>query len=226
MPRPLRQAPGGLAYHVLNRGAGRMRIFEKAGDYEAFERVLGEARARYAMRVCAYVLMPNHWHFVLWPRGDGDLSRFMAWLTMTHAQRWHAHRASVGTGHIYQGRFKSFPIETDPHFLTVCRYVERNPLRAGLVQAAEDWRWSSLHACADRGRRAPTLLDEWPVTKPHDWVANVNLPQNAEEEEALRLCIQRGRPFGSDAWVERAVARLGLRRRRGQEPQSRAPDPF
>ena len=117
----------------MNRSAGRVCIFDDAGDYAAFERVLAEAVARFAMRLCAYVLMPNHFHLVLWPRGDDELSKFMQWLTMTHTQRWHAHRHSAGRGHLYQGRFKCFAIELDEHYLAVCRYAERNALRATLV---------------------------------------------------------------------------------------------
>ena len=90
MARRPRTVLGGLAYHVMNRVAGQQDLFEDAGDYEAFEQVLTEARGREGMRVCAYALMPNHFHLVLWPRADGELSRFMQWLTMTHTQRWHA----------------------------------------------------------------------------------------------------------------------------------------
>ena len=143
MGRALRTAAGGLAYHVLNRANARMRIFDDAKDYEAFERILTEAVRRVKMRLLAYCVMPNHWHLVLWPRGDGDLSTFMGWLTLTHTQRWHAHRHSVGSGHVYQGRFKPFLVESDDHLWTMCRYVERNALRAGLCERAEQWRWSS-----------------------------------------------------------------------------------
>jgi len=130
MPRRPRIATGGFVYHVLNRGVGRMQIFEDDDDFAAFERVLAEAiHRRPAARLLGYCVMPNHWHLVLWPRGDDDLSEFMRWLTVTHTQRWHAHRRSAGTGPIYQGRFKSFPIERDEHFLTAMRYVERNALR-------------------------------------------------------------------------------------------------
>jgi putative transposase len=109
MARKPRNAPGGLAYHVMNRTWGKIDLFEDAGDYEAFERVLAEAVERETtMRVCAYCLMPNHFHLVLWPSADGQLSRFMQWLSMTHTQRWHAHRHSAGRGHLYQSRFKSF----------------------------------------------------------------------------------------------------------------------
>ena len=132
--RPRRTTPGDLVYHILNRGNGRMRLFEQAGDYAAFERVLAEGCHQTPMRVVAYCLMPNHWHLVLWPRRDGAVSGFMSWVTLTHTKRWHGYRHTTGTGHVYQGRFKSFLIQQDAHFLTVCRYVERNTVRAQLAQ--------------------------------------------------------------------------------------------
>ncbi len=145
MGRPHRAAVGGYAYHVLNRANARLTIFNGARDYESFERLLAEAVERTGTRLLAYCLMPNHWHLVVWPKEDGELSRFVGWLTLTHTQRWHAHRHSAGAGHLYQGRFKSFPIQTDDHFYTVARYVERNALRAKLVRRAEAWRWGSLY---------------------------------------------------------------------------------
>ena len=129
MGRPRRAADGGLIYHVLNRANARMTIFDKPTDYEAFERILEQAVERTATRLLAYCIMPNHWHLVVWPQKDGELSRFVGWLTLTHTQRWHAHRHSTGSGHVYQGRFKSFAVQDDDHLLTVCRYVERNALR-------------------------------------------------------------------------------------------------
>ena len=147
-----------MVYHVLNRANARVRIVEKDEDYEAFERVLQEAVERTQTRLLAYCVMPNHWHLVVWPHDDGELSRFMGWLTLTHTQRWHAHRRNAGSGHGYQGRFKSFPLQDDEHFYTVCRYVERNALRAKLVKRAEDWRWGSL-TVGSRGRRRSC----WPL---------------------------------------------------------------
>jgi putative transposase len=143
MGRPHRAAEGGFVYHVLNRANARLSIFDDDGDYEAFERVLLQAVERTETRLLAYCLMPNHWHLVVWPWEDGELSRFVGWLTLTHTQRWHAHRHSAGCGHVYQGRFKSFPIQQDEHLYSVGRYVERNALRANLVRA-EQWRWGSL----------------------------------------------------------------------------------
>ena len=219
MGRPVRAAAGGIIYHVLNRANGRLPLFEKPADYEAFENVLSEAHERIAMRTLAYCVMPNHWHLVLWRRRDEDLSRFMAWVTLTHTQRWHAYRQSAGNGHVYQGRFKSFPVQADEHFLTVCRYVERNALRAKLVDRAEGWRWSSLGR-REQGRALATAwLTDWPVARPRRWVQWVNEPQTEAELDALRCAVQRGRPFGDDEWVRRTAGRLGLEgtmRRRGR----------
>jgi putative transposase len=211
MPRRLRVNSGGYAYHVLNRAVARDRIFQKDSDFLAFERVLEEVHERLPMRVLGYCLMPNHWHLVLWPQHDGTLSEFMRLLTVTHTQRWHAHHHSAGTGPLYQGRFKSFPIERDEHLLSVLRYVERNPLRANKVERAEAWRWSSLNRHA-RSDAPPWLLAtaDWPVRRRGDWVAWVNRPQNAREVEALRLCVKRGRPYGSDPWIARTAKALSL----------------
>src|SRR5689334_2176906 len=107
MPRRLRVSTGGLVYHVLNRVVGRGRLFKDEADYLAMERVIAQTHKRLpTMRLVSYCLMPNHWHLVLWPRADGDLSEFMRLLTVTHTQRWRAHHRSAGSGPLYQGRFK------------------------------------------------------------------------------------------------------------------------
>ena len=199
-----------MVFHVLNRANARSTIFEKPEDYAAFERVLLEAIDRVDMRVLAYCLMPNHWHLVLWPRRDGDLSKFMGWLTLTHTQRWHAHHRTTGTGHLYQGRFKSFPVQNDEHFLTVCRYVERNSLRANLVKRAEDWLWGSLWHRRQRDEFAQRVLTAWPVPCPRQWLQHVNQPQTDAEVSALRRSVNRGAPFGDADWTKRIVKRLGL----------------
>ena len=136
MPRTNRILPGGMLFHVLNRGVGRQQLFRKAADYLAFEQLLEETVEKSPMRICSYCLMPNHWHFVLWPEHDGDLATFMQRLTVTHVTRWQKHRKCVGEGHVDQGRFKSFPVESDDCLYQVARYVERNALRANLVDHA------------------------------------------------------------------------------------------
>lgn len=214
MGRVPRVDVGGYVYHALNRGNGRMTIFASDADYAAFERVLEEGLEQVPdMGIVAYCLMPNHWHLVLRPRRDGDLSLFVGWVTLTHAQRWHAHRRTVGGGHVYQGPFKSFLVDTDRYLVAVCRYVERNPLRAGLTKRAEDWRWSSAWRLANGNARERSLLGAWPSDsgrRPSNWIQRINEPQTAREVDAIRVAAQRGRPFGSPSWQARVIDQFSL----------------
>ena len=188
-----------------------MEIFEQPEDYAAFERVMCDGAEHVDIRLLAYCLMPNHWHLVLRPRADGDLGRYMQRLTVTHVRRWHEHRQSVGFGHLYQSTYKSFPVQRNEHFLTVCRYVERNALRSGLVERAESWRWCSMwrrdHPAV--AESAPALCD-WPVQRPNSWRRLVDRPQREKEVGAIRLCIKRGRPHGSETWRKRTATRFEL----------------
>lgn len=210
MPRSSRCAPGGYVYHVLNRAVARMTLFEKEGDYEAFERVLREAHAQCPIRLLGFCVMPNHWHFVVWPEDDEQVTSFFRWLAHTHSMRWHAHYHTSGSGHLYQGRFKSFPVETDDYLYGVLRYVERNALRASLVESSSRWRWGSMwHRMSDvsplRG-----LLADWPVPFPDDWARWVDAPQTEAELKAIRRSVVRGAPYGSERWMTQTATRLGL----------------
>jgi REP element-mobilizing transposase RayT len=95
MPRRLRVSSGGYAYHVLNRAVGRLRIFAKERDFEAFEEVIGQAKTRLPMRLLGWAVLSNHWHFGLWPRGDGDLSEFMRWLQHVQTPQTEAEVAAL-----------------------------------------------------------------------------------------------------------------------------------
>jgi len=210
MGRPRRADEAGGIYHALNRGNARATVFDKPEDYEAFERILAEGLERYPCRLLAYQLMPNHWHLVLQPTEDGGLSNFLRWVALTHTMRLHAHRGTGGQGHVYQGRFKSFPIQDDDHFLVVCRYVERNALRADLVRRAEDWRWGSLNRWLHKPEREPHLLSPWPLARPPRWVERVNQPLTGAELSAVRTSVNRGTPFGDDTWVQHIARQLNL----------------
>ena len=212
MARRLRISRGGVAYHVINRAVGRSMLFEHELDLAAFEKALAQACEQYpSIRLLSYVVMHNHWHLVLWPAAVGVLSPFMQWLSVTHMRRWHAHHHSVGTGPIYQGRFKSFPIQEDHHLIRVCRYVERNPVRAGLVDRAQNWQHGSL---SQRLLSAPPswLLppEDWPVRLPPDWPDRVNRVETAAELAALHRSVNRGQPYGDADWQGRTARRLGL----------------
>ncbi|MEO8259217.1 MAG: transposase [Acidobacteriota bacterium] len=226
MPRRLRVPSAGIVYHALNRSVKQLVLFSSDWDYGSFEQLLFEAKQQAAVRLLSYCLMRNHWHLILCPERDGDLSRFLHWLTLTHARRWNDRQGTSGTGAVYQGRFKAIPIQSNGHFLTACRYVERNPLRANLVSDATDWRWSSLWR--RRKGRERGLLDTWPVTCPVDWEDYVNTPQSDAELAALREAIRRGRPLGDAAWQQQTAQRLQLTsslRPRGR-PRKNIPDPF
>ncbi len=204
MPRNPRSSQGGYCYHVLNRGNRRRTIFYKEGDYAAFLNLLREAGERVPVRLLGYSLMPNHFHLALWPREDGDLSAYMGWLLTAHVRRYHQHYHS--SGHIYQGCFRSFPIQDDDHLLTVLRYIERNALRTGLVTRAQDWLWCS----AAPARPGLPVLDPGPVVRPAGWLDHVNAPQTEAELDVIRESIRRRRPYGDLAWMERTAKALGL----------------
>ena len=208
MPRIARASVGGVCSHVINRGNGRRQVFFEDGDYEAFLKAIAHACALVPMPVLAYCLMPNHFHFVLQPAADGDLSRWMHWLQNAHVRRYHKFHGT--SGHIWQGRFKSFPIEQDEHLLSVLRYAERNPLRARLVRKAENWRWSSAALWARTAADRPSWLRVGPAPRPQPWLDFVNAALTLSELESIRNCIARGAPYGSAAWVQATAKSHGL----------------
>jgi putative transposase len=220
MPRIPRVDIGDKIYHVINRANARLPIFFQEEDYRLFEAILKEVKDKHDMRILAYCLMPNHFHLVLYPRKDGDLQKFMQWVTLTHTQRWHTKNSTVGTGHLYQGRYKSFLIEGDNHLLSVIRYVERNALRAKLVKKAENWSFCSLSRRLSNSEDKKKLLAPWPITEPKDYISFVNTPINENEMEEIRYSVNRGKPFGSDSWSNIMISKYGLMatvRKRGRQ---------
>jgi putative transposase len=210
MPRTVRQCPGGYVYHIWNRAAGRLRLFKKDGDYLAFERVLIEAHRRYPLKLLDWCLMPNHWHFVVLPEKDQQVTSFFRWLTHTHAMRCITHRRVLGMGPLYQGRFKSLPVQEDEHLLTLLRYVQRHPVRAKLARRAGAWRWGSEGVRDADMKELTHLLSRWPVARPRDWSSLVDEPVTETEIEGIRECVRRNRPFGEAGWTARTAERLDL----------------
>jgi putative transposase len=199
---------GGFVYHVINRGSRRGRLFETEADYEAFENVMKEALTKRPIRLLNYCAMPNHFHLIAWPQKDAELPRFMHWLTATHAMRWRKANDTLGQGAVYQGRYRAIPVHTEEHFLSVARYVERNPVRAQLVRSAENWPWGSLwHRDVARDKFP---LGEWPIAKPIDWLDCVNKPQTRAELAGIRRCVKRGCALGNDSWQKEVAKTLGI----------------
>ncbi len=208
MPRTARASVGNICYHVLNRGNNRDTVFHKVGDYGAFLKLLNQANERVDMRLLAFCLMPNHFHLVAWPRNDGDLSRWMQWLTTSHVRRYHRHYDS--SGHVWQGRFKAFPVQSDEHLLTVMRYVERNPVRAKTIpiRKAQNWNWSS--AGTPPKEFEVVKLHVGPVKRLANWLNWVNQSLSETEVQAMEECLHRGRPVGSERWQKQTIKKLGL----------------
>ena len=222
MPRTGRASTGGLCCHVLNRGNAQAQVFHDEDDYAQFVALMGRACERTPMRIRGWCLLPNHFHLVLWPRADGDLAAWMQWLMTSHVRRHH--RRYDTNGHVWQGRFKSFPIqsrrvsarqramgviEAGSPVLSVLRYVERNALRANLVSRAEDWPWSSLSWVCGATEPPEWVSPSW-LERPAGWLKHVNAAETAAELAAMRQSVCRGRPFGSDSWTNRIAVSLGL----------------
>ncbi len=206
MARTIRASRGGIIYHVLNRGNGKQKVFHDSEDYRVFLKGVESSGINVPMRILSYCLMPNHFHLVLWPKRDGDLSRWMQRLMSKQIGFYRAKYSSVG--HIWQGRFKAFPCQNGHHLLRVIRYVERNALQANLVSRAEDWKWSSAYW---RPRsNGPVKLTKPPVFHSSNWFEYLNQPQPEDELKLLRECVNKDRPWGSKRWVEVTAEELGL----------------
>lgn len=216
MARKPRIDIGDYPYHVLNRANARLPIFFKEDDYKMFESILEEACEEYEMRLLAYCLMPNHFHLVLYPRKDGDLQKFMQWLTLTHTQQWHAKNNTTGTGHLYQGRYKSLLVQEDTHLLGLIRYVERNPLRAKLVTDLHNWRFSSywrrLHGTSEQRK----LLATWPIEAPRDYDSFVHEAITIEDLESIRGMVQNEQVYGSSRWSASMRKSIGFPEKRSR----------
>ena len=210
MGRANRADVAGGIYHMLNRANRRDTIFRKDADYQAFESVLEEALERCELRLYSYSVMPNHWHFVVSPQVDGEMGRFGQWLTLTHTQRYHAHYRTAGEGHLYQGRYKSFPVQDDDHFLLVCRYVERNPYTAELCPEPDEWKYGSLWRWRHGTAKQKSILSPWPVMRRRGWVDWVRTPLTEREEQRIKRSIQRGCPFGDETWCRKTARKFGI----------------
>jgi len=210
MPRLARVDLGDYVYHVINRAIGRLKIFESEKDYLLFEEALADAKEETGMRILAYAIMPNHWHLVLYPRNAGDLGTFMHRLTNTHTRRVHVRTRTIGHGSLYQGRYKSFIVQNDSHFLTLLKYVERNPVRAKLSQTCEGWRWGSAWRRINGTHEQRALIDASPVSLPDRYRIWINAPEKSDDLKAMRLSVNKGVPYGEDRWVDAMVEEYGL----------------
>ena len=223
MPRRLRRGLQGAAFHVMNRAVRKTILFEKDGDFDAFIAVVVESLKRFRIEIISFQLMPNHWHFVVTCDRIEEISRWMHWVAGTHANRWNGAHHCRGSGAVYQGRFKAVPIQRGISLVRVCRYVERNALRKGLVAAAENWEWSSLYSIRNNCDLIP--LAEWPMLKPTNWLEIVNCDETPHEFDELRKCIRRNQPIGEPDWQQAVAPFIGQTMRRRGRMKKRVPTP-
>lgn len=209
MPRRPRSSTGQFVFHVLNRAIQGLTLFERPGDYELFCEILADALRRFPVRLLAYSVMPNHWHLVVWPLDDDSLSPFMQWLTAIHAMQWRKDKGSHGRGAVYQSRFKAIAVQRDRHFIRLCRYVERNAVRARLVPRATEWPWSSVSPLAS-GAGRPSLTP-WPVGRPANWIDLLDAPEPPRALREIRMAIRKGRHYGLAAWRLETAEKLRWR---------------
>lgn len=198
-------------YHVINRAIGRLKIFKTDKDYQRFIDILGEVKEKIGTQILAFTIMPNHWHLVLFPKHEGDMQKFMHFLTNAHTRHVHTQTKTIGTGPLYQGRYKSFIVGTDTHLLSVIKYVERNPVRAGLVKRVEEWRWGSAWIRLRGTAKQKQLLSEGPVPLPQQYRAWVNGEEKDDMVNVLRTSVNKGTPFGQSEWVQAMVDTHSLR---------------
>lgn len=207
MPRRPRGELRGAIHHVINRGNNRSTVFHEDADFRIFVELLSSTKARISIRLYAFVLMSNHFHLIAEPSDIDTLSRYMHRVLQRYALQHH--RRNGTTGHLWQGRYKSFPIESDTHYLTVVQYVLRNPVRAGIVERAHDYPWTSLHC--------PELIDESPLPLPTDREHWLSEEENPEALGALRSAANRQFPFGTPQWTAETAHQLGIAARRAEK---------
>jgi putative transposase len=209
MPRLSRTVFAGIPHHITQRGNRREDIFFTDEDREAYLTWLHEYCETFKVEILAYCLMTNHIHLVAVPARDDGLQRVLKPLHMRYAQR--INRARGWKGHLWQGRFFSSPLD-DAYLWAAVRYVERNPVRAGMAHHAEDYHWSS--AAAHCGKRLDGLLNlesGWSkqFSVMEDWSAWLSEGDEAEEIEMLRRNVDKGLPCGSEGFVKKLGKQAG-----------------
>jgi REP-associated tyrosine transposase len=192
MPRRSSAGRAGVVFHVMNRATQGQLLFRDHSEYLASHYLLARALVQRPIRLLGYCFMPNHVHMLVWPSRDDELTATMRWLFATHARQLHRWRGTNGRGAIYQSRFRAVPVQNEPYFYRVGRYIERNPVRGGLTDRAESWPWSSASPVS---RMHGIELAEWPVPRPADWLEFVNAPEPAPDLDFIRACTANGKPI-------------------------------
>ena len=208
----------GFPHHVTQRGNRRLQTFYSNADYRAYLGLMTEAKKKAGVSIWAYCLMPNHVHYVVVPEGRGGLARLMQHSHRRYA--WRVNRRMQWEGHLWQSRFYSCPMDEE-HLMATVRYVELNPVRAGLCSDPGEWPWSSVHAHYRGDDDA--LVDVKPMlNRVSEWSAYLSECSPVDLIKTIRENVLSGRPAGDDAFVSMAEKSFGKRlRRRKPGPASK-----
>ena len=192
MSKPRPKDISGVVFHVMNRAAISQTLFGGPADYAAFVALVRRSQRRTGIRILAYCLMPNHWHFAVWVENDTQLREFIGWLSFMHAMHVRTWTGTRGKGAVYQDRYLAVPVETETYFYRLMRYIERNAARAGLVDRPENWPWCS----AARRRGSDHIpIAAWPLDRPTDWLGFINNEDTAGDIAVIRARTQAGEPI-------------------------------
>lgn len=233
MARPIRSIAVGYPHHVTQRGNDRRDVFAEEEDHSRYQDWLARYARRYGLDIWAYCLMPNHVHIVAVPRRADALSRTFQLVNMQYAQYFNEKTGS--TGHLWQGRYFSCVLD-EPHTQAAVRYVETNPVRAGLAATAEAYRWSS--AAAHVSGRGDAILsgDCFLTERIRDWRRYLAEDRDSTARSRLVEATWKGRPCGEETFVRtiedlmgrclspRAVGRPRLNRRTDEPSGSLLPE--
>jgi len=216
MPRVARIVVPGLPHHLTQRGNNRQDVFFVDDDRRAYLKILGEQCRRHGVALLGYCLMTNHVHLIPVPRRAESLARAIGrthWLYAQYINRLHRR-----SGHLWQNRFYSAALD-ERHCLLALRYVERNPIRAGLCRVARRYRWSSAaaHCGAQRGAAEEFgLLDmkRWrELAGELDWESELAVAPSPAEQARIRRSLHAGRPLATDRFLSKLERTLGRRLR-------------
>ena len=181
----------------MNRSAKQLTLFDEPAEYEMFLQVLGEAETACPIRLLEYCVMPNHWHLLVWPERDDQLTRFMRWITGVHAQRWRQARGQPGKGAVYQGRYRWVAVQDGQHYDVARRYIQQNPVRAHLVDCPENWPWSSASNTVVHAR---PVLAPGPLSLEAHQSGLCDAPLATDVAQQMRSSLRTGQPFGNPQW--------------------------
>jgi putative transposase len=208
MSRISRAVAVGYPHHITQRGNYRQAVFAATGDYEHYLELLDLYARRHGLDIWAYCLMPNHVHIVGVPSAEDSMSSVFRTVHMLYAQYFN--RKSNVAGHLWQGRYYSCPLD-EPHVYAAVRYVETNPVRAGLAPSAEAYPWSSARSHIT-GQGDPVLSgDCFLVEAIQDWRQFLCEASDEADRESVISATRTGRPCGGDGFVHQLETDLGRR---------------